>query len=272
MKTTKKIFVTMIMLAIGIVFFANASILAQQSFTPGKVRELKYESGVFSLEKETKMKVTMGQDQITFQPKGRQEFSIPFKSIFEVAYDTKSQRRTNQAAMLAAVSPLGGMILLSMKKTKHYVSIVWEEEGIKKDVLFEVPKDERTSLLNELQNVTGKPWRDLDSEQKKTIQELEGLKNKSISLELNRQTQVGAVSLKPGLYQIVVIERENGMGELHFFEGKKVKPAKSLVSVKVEILNQSSSVTATQVNSNEQNGTALISEIQTPTRTFKITN
>lgn len=270
MKTKKKTLVTMAAIAMGIIFFPNASLLAQQSFTSGKAHELKYESGVLPLQKETKIKVTVGQDQVTFQPQNGQAFSIPFKSIVEVAYDTKSQRRTAEAAAVAAASPLGGMILFAMKKTKHYVSIVWEEDGVKKDVIFDVPKGERTPLLSELQSATGKPWRDLDSEQKRTIQELEAAKNKGISLQINRQTQVGGVSLKPGVYQVVLLERGNGTGDLHFFEGKKVKPEKSLVAAKIELMGQANNSSTTQLSYIEKDGKAFISEIQMQTKTFKV--
>jgi hypothetical protein len=272
MKTKKKNLVIMMAIAIGIVFFPNASLLAQQTFTAGKVRELKYESGVFPLKKETKMKVTVGQDQVTFQPKNGQAFAIPCKSIVEVAYDTKSQRRTAEAAALAAASPLGGMILFAMKKTKHYVSIVWEENGVKKDVIFDVPKGERTSLLDELQRATGKPWRDLDSEQKRTIQELETAKNKGISIQLDRQANIGNVSLKAGAYKVVFLDRGNGTGELHFFKGNNVEPKKSLVAAKVESVNQTNTSAATQVSYEERGGKTFISAIQTSTSIFTITD
>jgi|GEM_PF-3517048 len=273
MKTAKRLFVTMFALMFVIAFLPSRYANAQQTLDQGKTREFKYEAGSFPLRRETKTKVTVGRDQIVCQPEGGQRFTIPIQSINEVAYDTKAQRRTAEAAALAAFSPLGGLILFSMKKTKHYVSIVWEENGEKKDVVFMVSKDDRTPFLNELQSVTDKPWRDLDSEQKKTLQELKVAKENAVSLQLDRTTQVGNVALKPGVYQIVLLDRGNGVGDLHFFEGKKVKPEKSLVSMKVEIVNQSNSVaTGAQISYKEENGKALISEIQTPTRAFKMTN
>jgi hypothetical protein len=81
---------------------------------------------------------------------------------------------------------------------------------------------------------------------------------------------VGGIALKPGDYQIVFLERGDGTGDLHFFAGKKVKPEKSLVHAKVETANQSGNPTTVQVSYKEENGVVLISEIQTPTRIFRV--
>ncbi len=270
MKSEKRFLTISLISVLGIIFIATSFGFVNQANGQTKARTLKYESGSFQLRRETKTKITIDQEKITCQPEGGQQFSIPFKSITEVAYDTKAQRRTAEAAALAAFSPLGGLILFSMKKTKHYVSIVWEEDGVTKDAIFLVSKDERTPLLNELQRATGKPWRDLDSEQKRTIQELETAKKTGVSLKLDRAVNVGNVQLKAGNYQIVYLERSNGAGDLHFFEGNKVKPERSIAVAKAETVNQTSNTT--QVSYTENAGKSFISEIQTPARTFKIAN
>jgi hypothetical protein len=271
MKNNRR-FVKTLTFMLTVIFTVTSFGFVSQANGQSKIKNLKYETGSIQIKQATKIKVSIEQEQITCQPELGQSFSIPLKAIKEVAYDTKSQRRTTEAAILAAASPLGGIILYSIKKTKHYVSIVWDENGVEKDVIFLVPKNEKTSLLNELQAVTGKPWRDLDAEQKRTTQELEAEKKNAVSLQLDRTTYIGHTILKAGIYQVVFLNRGNGKGELYFFGGKKVKPEKSLAALKVEVTEPINTVSTTQVGYQEKDGKALISEIQMPTKVYKTTN
>lgn len=81
---------------------------------------MKYESGTETLAKGTKVKVTVGSDNITGQTEKGQSFAIPVSGITELSYDTKEQKRTKQGAALMAASPLAGLILMGTKSVRHY--------------------------------------------------------------------------------------------------------------------------------------------------------
>jgi hypothetical protein len=239
--------------------------------TPGsKPWKVKYESGTETLTKGVSVTVTVSADTITGQAAKGQSFTIPVSGITEVSYDTVEKKRTKSGAALMVASPLAGLILMGTKTTRHFVNITSKVDGQEREVSFLVEKGDREAFLAELQRVTNHPWRDLSAERKKTETELDHQKREKTAVQLDRKTRVGDVELKPGLYQIVLLERENNTGELYFFAGKDVKPQKSVANVKVDIVTQPSTATTAKVSYQETGGVSAISEIQTAAKTFRV--
>ena len=150
----------------------------------GKQWPMKYEDGwgTGSVLRGTKLKVTVGSDCILVGTKQGVTFSIPVTGVIEVAYDIRVRRRGGQRAELwvgaarqavlssgdgfGALFPLliagvGGAVLAPIKTRKHFVHIVWQEEGVEKELRFKVGKGEYAAFLAELERVTGRPWKNL---------------------------------------------------------------------------------------------------------------
>jgi len=262
----------LIRMLIGVVITLVAGTAMAQT-SAGRQWKVKHNSGIEALAKGAKVTITIGSDTIAGQPKKAPTFAIPVVGITEVSYDTIEKRRTKSGAALMVASPLAGLIVMRSKSARHYVTLVSKENGQEKEVSFEVGKGDRDAFLADLQRVTGHPWRDRVAERKKTEIELDHQKKEKISVQLDRKAGVNGVELKPGLYQIVLLERPESKGELHFFAGKNVNPKKSLAMSPVDVSSQASNLTTTaQVKYGDTNAVVVVSEIQTPSKTFRLRN
>src|SRR5579864_6407882 len=128
---------------------------------------------------------------------------IPAASITVVGYDTSSHSRSwawldagstadqgKQEGSLAG-PPLwvpfavGAIAVAPFKSTQHFVRILWQEDGVPSEALFEVGKNDYDAVLDALQNLTGKTWQDLPGAQKKLLAEIQSAKNQSVPLQVN---------------------------------------------------------------------------------------
>jgi hypothetical protein len=250
--------------------------VSQKQTPQGNQWPTKYEDGTEAVEKGTKMKVTVGKERIICEAGKRAPFSILVATVTEVSYDTKSRRRWAEAGAVAAASLGVALVFMALKTTKHFVNILWEENGARKEVIFKVGKGEYVSFLAELQRVTGKEWKNLVMERKRVQEELkreqEALKrekDKRMSVQLDRVVRVGVADLKPGLYQLVLLERQENKGELYFFAGKEVDTKKIAAAALVEIMTPVSDGAAAPVLYKDGGGIATISEIRMPAKTFR---
>ena len=262
-----------IILLISLLSAMHITTQAQTSVTTGKQWDVKYEAGSQAMVKGTKIKMAIGQDSINCQVEKREPFSIPVSGIKEISYDTKVRRRLAEGAAVMSMSIVGGLIVMSLKSTKHYIGVVYEEGGQEREAIFEVGKSDRAALLDELQRLTGKQWRDLVKEQKETLAALEREKKNKIPLQLDRAVRMNGVDFKSGMYQAVLLRQSEQKGTLHFFAGKDVNPKKSLVSVDVEIRsNAEGATTAPKAVYAESSSVVAISEIHTATQTLRLKN
>ncbi len=242
----------------------------------GKQFQMKYGGGTEPVKKGTKMKVTVGKERIVCETGKMAPFSIPVADVVEVSYNTKSRRRLAESAGVALVFFPVAPVLLFMKSKKHFVNIVWEENGTGKEVVFKVGKGEYTFFLAELERVTGNGWKNLEmeekqlqAERKQEQQELKRAKSRGTSVELDRLVRVGEAELSPGLYQIVVVEGEENKGKLYFFAGKEVDTKKIAAVALVEIVKEANDVADAEVSYKEEDGITRISEILEPARTCR---
>lgn len=262
---------------------------------PGKHWTVKYEAGTEPIKKGTKLKVTVGQEEIVCESKQGFLFSIPVVGITEVSYDNRVQRRIagplrkNLAQepflpesqliipdwvgyVLLGVATV--LIFYALKNTgyfeKHFVKLVWQEDALVKEVDFRVGRDEYKSFLAELRHVVGKPWKNLKKERETLEQELKREKNKKVSVRLGRTARVGDTVLQPRLYQIVLLEHDGNTGALYFFVGKKVKTRKIVAVALVEIVPKTRQVTDAQViYERGEGGIPTVSEIRTLEKTLR---
>src|SRR5215510_3017623 len=193
-------------------------------------------------------------DQSAHFKKGKKTgLEIPAASISEVGYDNSSHNRGwaylegvggglhgSGPGMVIAVPILApAAILAPFKSTKHFVRILWENEGNPSEVLLEVRKQDYHAVLDELQRLSGKPWVDLQQARKKLVSEIEQAKGRSVPLEIDRNIVLNEAEMKPGRYQTVFLERPDNHGEVYFFRGTDVNPERisSQAVVNVEALN-----------------------------------
>lgn len=243
----------------------------------GKQWSMKYETGSLFIKKGSKMKVTVGSEKVLCASGKEIPFAIPVTAITQVTYDTKARRRMGEAAAIAILSLGVAAAFMFVKTKKHFVNIVWEEDGTEKEIIFKVGKKEYVSFLAELERVTGRPYRDLAMETKQAEdaaklrqKELKKAKKRTIRVEIDRPARVGEIDISPGSYKLVLLERENQQGELYFFTGKKINTKKIVAMSPVEILIQTNdAVTTPEIHYLEVDGTTRISEIRMSTKTFR---
>jgi len=259
---------TILLLAISLCGYVGTTLLLAQQ-PPGKQWMAKYESGTEPIKRLTDVRVTLITESIVCEPKGGNQITLPLAKVKGVTYDTRVRHRMKEGSALMVASPLGGMILASTKKTKHYVTIESQENGTEKEVVLELGKNDYLAFLKELKNATGKDWKDLAQQRKNTEDELRREKDKAIAVKLEKAIVVSGVNLKPGQYQLVVLERPDNKGELHFFV-KKVIPERSLVNVQVEIVAETNDIRSPELVYKETGGQASLSEVKLPTRKLRL--
>src|SRR5262245_13824120 len=223
-------------------------------------------------------------DQSARFKKGKEiALEIPAAGISEVGYDNSSHNRG--WAYLKAVGGAGGgaassgsgiggvvfapilapaAILAPFKSTKHFVRILWENQGNPSEVLLEVEKQDYHAVLEEFQRLSGKPWVDLPQARKKLVSEIEQAKGRSAPLEIDRNIVLNESEMKPGRYQAVFLERPSNHGEVYFFSGTDVNPERISAQAVVNVETSNSETTNSGVTYVVEQGVETISAIQFP--------
>jgi hypothetical protein len=207
--------------------------------------------------------VTVGPDTIVAESKDGATLSIPVASVLDMWYSVEPNWAKDM--LEGPGNPgLGVLVLLAFQADRHEVTILWREDGIYKIADFKVGKDKDkfTSFLAALERVTGHPGLDLDEMFGRYVQDMWKRNKKKVSLQFDRPVWVDGVELKPGLYQLVLLECSEKQGILYFFPGKKTK--EYVVTAPVEITAQPGSVSAARVTYKRESGPATIAEIWMP--------
>lgn len=252
---------------------APSPVAAQQMkhTSEGNQWPMKYEEGTEPIKHDTKMTVTVGDKNILCEPESGMALAIPVAGVKEVTYDTKARRRLAEAAGVAVLSLGVALVFVALKTKKHFVNVVWQEaDGTDKEVVFKVGKGEYAAFLADLQRVTGKEWKNLEMEREKVRQELKTQRGKQVPVQLDRRVQLPDALLKPGVYQVVLLERGGNQGELYFFAGQEVNVKKIVGSAVVEILPASAAGGTAEVVYNEGGEPATIAEIRLPGKTLRL--
>ena len=245
--------------------------VGQTEPSQGRQWEMKYEEGSEKIGKGDRVKVTVGKDTITCDCSGAGALSIPVAKVVEVSYDTKARRRVAEGAIVAGALSLGiGTMIMFMKTTKHFVNIIWDDAGNKREMVLKVGKGDYAGFLGDLERATGKPYKNLAMQRKVTQEALKQEKANRMPVQLDRAVKVGEADLKPGLHQMVVLEHAGNPAELYFFAGNDVNEKKVAAVALVEVTAQTEQVSATHVHYVEAGGSSKISEIHTTTKIFRM--
>ena len=238
--------------------------------TGGKRWAMKYETGTQPIKQGTTLNVTVGNDQIVCDAESGRAFAIPVAGVKEITYDTKVRRRLAEAAAVAILSLGVAAIFVALKTKKHFVNVVWQEDGTDKEAVFKVGKGDYAAFLGDLQRVTGKEWKNLEMEQEMARQALKSQRGNKIAVQIDRNVQLIDALLKPGLHQMILLEHAGNRGELYFFRGTEVDVKKIAGTAVVEIQPAVAGTTAVVVMYKGEGATAGIAEIRLPTKTLRL--
>lgn len=203
---------------------------------------------------------------------------IPAASITEVGYDTSSHNRgwtllkvagaggsgagSGYGGLVFAPVLVGAAVMAPFHSNQHFVRILWQDSGVPSEALFEVGKDDYSSVLNALQNLTGKPWQNMQEARKKLLGEIESAKGRSVAVQLDRTLVLNEAEMRSGVYQLILLERPGNLGEAYFFSGSSAKPESVTAQAVVKVEATTEQTTGPEVTYVEQMGVATIATIQ----------
>jgi hypothetical protein len=108
-------------------------------------------------------------DTLRLEKRRAEELSIPASAVTDLSYGQEVHHRIGTAVGLAVVSLGIGALVAFSKSKKHFIGIVWDDQGKKGGAVFQADKNEYRGVLAALEGVTGKKAVDTD----------EGAKNKN---------------------------------------------------------------------------------------------
>jgi hypothetical protein len=190
-------------------------------------------------QKKVKIDLRVSPQIVVVAPKKQAATEIPVGAIAHIGYDetaySKGWAWWNASTdpnlqgnndpffgLTAASLDIGAALAAPFKTREHFIRILWQKDGEPEEILFEADKGEYKDILTELQTVTGKPWHDLPAERQKLREELDQAKDRKIPLQIDGEVLVNGTELKPGQYQMVLLERGESQGEAYFFPGSEV--------------------------------------------------
>jgi len=258
--------------------------------TRGKPWQAVYLAGVAPFAPGINVQVTIDQDQLRLRPIKADPFVVPVSAIAMVSTNVKGSHPATRAegnflrGFMSDAHPCyppqgcGAVVMFTaalmlasypVKSHDYLVSILWREGAADEEILFRVRRDEYTPLLAKLERATGKTWKNMDTEWAKVQQEIQSQQGSKTPIQLDRKVRVSKIELKPGRYQIVLLEREGSRGELYFFPGEQVNIEHLSVATWVEIAPPAPDATSTPVTYKEKDGTSVLAEIRTASKTLR---
>jgi hypothetical protein len=251
---------------------------------------MKYETGTEAIKPGARIQVGISPETIVLVWKSHQRIAIPAGAITDISYDTVSYRRSADVlpvadslasgpapppgqggeglAALMMVTLITAAFVHAIKTTQHFVRLAWVEEGRERVVWLKVGKGEYSSFLASLEQVTGRRFVDRAAERQRLAAELRA-RMERFSIELDRKAWVEGAVLRPGRYQVVVLEREPGRGEVYFFAGPEVTLEEVKAASMADLAAEPRELPAPAVAYKDSGGMSALAEIQTSTRTIR---
>jgi hypothetical protein len=113
------------------------------------------------------LKMFLDPDAVRLKQGKTEVAAIPNASITEVSYGQEVHRRIGTAVATAVFSFGIGLLIALSKSKKHYIGIVWDDDGAKGGVALQADKNEFRGMIAALQGLTGKTAVDTDSKGEK---------------------------------------------------------------------------------------------------------
>lgn len=183
------------------------------------------------------------------------------------------------------------------KSHEYMFNIVWRTGEFEENVVFAVREQDYTPVLDEINRVSGRNWKNAQTEWQNVEQALKQQPENTFYVEIDRAIEIGGAGVKRGKYTVVFLPLADHLGELYFFQGHGVDTAKlalaspammvSLIGpddpgspayqdvristpAKVEPAPPGSKTTRTEVIYKSANGASTIAEIRTPKKTLRL--
>jgi hypothetical protein len=86
----------------------------------------------------------------------RPEIHIPYASIDRLLYEFAQHRRVSEGAVVAAISPVAGLVTMLTKTKSHWLSIQHHQDNEPKVTVLRLHKDEYKAVLAELEARSGR--------------------------------------------------------------------------------------------------------------------
>lgn len=210
-----------------------------------------YEAGAAPFVSSGRINVTIADGNLVLAAKKRQPFSVPAHGITAVTSNLTAEHTLarNQVAVwsgLAQFSPYtllflpAGLPVLAatypVKSKYAYISILWTEAGTDEEIHLRLDRKDYQPFLAALQQVTGKEWKNLETEWQRVQHALASNETPKTRLRLDRAVRVGTVDLKAGLYQLVLLQTARDRGEAYFFPNNQLNIEHLAATTLVEIL------------------------------------
>ena len=237
-----------------------------------------YQAGVAPFGPDSRISVTITKGNMVFEGKKGRSFSIPAQSVTAVSSNLTSEHTATRNQVeawggLAQFSPYTLLFLpfgvpvmaatYPVKSKYAYISILWSEQNTDQEMRLRLDRKDYSPFLEELQKATGKEWKNLENEWAKLQQAIVGSASHKVALQLDRKTRMGTVELKPGAYELVLLAREAGHGEVYLFPNNEFNVEHLVATAWVDILPASTEIQAAAVSYEENgNGVSRISEIR----------
>lgn len=256
----------------------------------GKAWQAVYLAGVAPFPRNTSVQVTMDADHLLLAPRKTAPFAVPIDAITLVSSNVKGSHPASRAewhflegftANSAGCYPpqgCGAVVMFTsflmvatypLKSHDYLLNVSWREGTAEEEILFRVGPKDYTTLLAELEKATGKKWKNMDAEWAKVQQEITSQQGSKVSIQLDRKVRVGKFDLKPGSYQVVLLEREAPHGELYFFPGEQVNIEHLSMATSVETVPPAANAAGAPVTFKEKDGTTAFDEIHLPSVTVR---
>jgi hypothetical protein len=202
---------------------------------------------------------------------------VPIESVAQVGYDTQAHNKGwavlrsgsgGSSGEAATVVFITAAILAPFKTTRHFIRILWQQDGEPQEALLEVGKGDYSAVLAQFQAVTGKPWQNLPEARQQLRMELEEAKGQKSPIQIDRAALVNEVELKPGPYQVVVLTRAEDRGEVYFFKGQDVDTGRIAAQAVVILKATEDPSLPVAVGYATQEGVETISSLRLPEKTL----
>jgi hypothetical protein len=242
--------------------------------------------------KETKLVLSIENSTVVARQKDKDRnkdvFSIPAAAVVDLLYDNVAHTKAAEAWNSAAQNCQGGAcgdpisggyllglfafspLLLAVKSHHHLIHILWQSSGNPETEVVEAENANYESLMSALEGLTGKKFRNLPAERRRLAGELSQAMDKGVVLKVDREAVVGAGGLQPGNYNMVLLDRGSGHGEVYFFAGTEKHPLHFLASSPVTLDTEQNNLAAAEAVYGQQGGATTISKIKFPSESLHL--
>ena len=186
-----------------------------------------------------KAKLLIDANTLVCSSSKKQICGIPFRSITGLSHDPQTRNRAAVYGDSGGGGSAADLLILAALTPFHarweYVTIEWRDNGVPRKTMLRFRSADFSSFEREVTTRTSLRFEDAAKQREATIQQIERRKSEVLPVHLDRGTFIRNEPVHGGLYQILIIEREPGSGDLYLFAGKQVDPKKPAWVVPVSI-------------------------------------